>query len=245
MLSMALFLLALLSITEARINVGFVSPDVCIVAERQTSDADKINNLLDFYSFRGFTYEICQFNQDADAIDAISKCSCLYGNNTQIVAYADTVKSDLATLLGNDNDCTVFTKKTKKWIPQYDRDREYFLYAKNVRICYISESLLGMGCDSTKEWTWQNITSTDYAIADIPEMTLDGFWLFTTETAYLCVRKDSSQPKPIYFFNLIGNKPPEDQIGQTRSLATAWKAVNSILHFVYKVLDIFYRERLR
>nr|WBV74316.1 VP7 [Bat RVJ-like rotavirus BtSY2] len=238
-------ILSLFLVVEGRINLGNSGVDLCIIAETSDGHKQYPSGLLDKYRFKDYTYQYCYLNPNEEIVTPLIQCSCLYDNTSTVFAYTEFSASDLATFLGSENICEKIPENTK-WYPNYQPDKEYFIYAKKFKLCYIDRNLLGIGCDTSNEVDWVTIdTTADYSISDIPELTQNGFILFveTGQKAFFCERTSSEQQKQIFYFHAVTSAVSEDQVALTRGFSISWKIVSSVLQFVYKVLDIFYGDK--
>nr|WBV74445.1 VP7 [Bat RVJ-like rotavirus BtSY3] len=239
---LVLFITVFVAGIQGRISRNDENINLCVVAETVESEKNFASGLLDIYEFVGYKYQYWHIPDKGDIIPKIKECSCLYDKTSTIFVYASNSTNELATFLGNDNACKQIPENTR-WKPEYDQDGEYFIYAEKFKICYIDENLLGHGCNTANEADWTLIeVGGDYSITDIPEVTKNGFMLFTEtgKKSYLCRRISSEQVKPIYFFESVDACSPDDQIATAKFLS--WKKVSTVLQFIYKILDIFYGD---
>ncbi|UKG23814.1 VP7 [Rotavirus L] len=210
----------------------------CVYVEGSDDTINKFKNFFSDDGIKPFGHiSYCVQKTSENAIEHISKCGCFSNFTSEIIVFTDDSGSELASLIGNENLCVQIPASTIHRLP-FDGTNEYFLYGKNKKICYINENLLGIGCDSTQHTTFYDISDTSYNIFDIPELTFNGFYVYSTDTdTYYCQRKDSNPSHTITWFTTTD--PPGDQISLTRSWSSFWKKVSDVLSFCAKVLEMF------
>ncbi|AAZ03493.1 VP7 [Adult diarrheal rotavirus strain J19] len=224
------------------------SNDLCIVYE-MTSFGTSFNNandsLVKLHKHMGLKYEVCKIESNANALTQMQKCNCIYDDTPQIVVFTNFKKSSLKTLIGTENKCELLPQTTI-YTPTVDIESEYFIYGNDVKICYLDKNLLGIGCDATDTTSWLDLDAglpTNHAL-DIPEITSDGFKLFAKYSdSFLCQRLMDEPKKQIQFYAEVDNVPSNDVIESSRSWASVWKVVKTVLHFTYHILDLFYGNR--
>uniref|UniRef100_A0AB38ZK46 VP7 n=1 Tax=Crocidura shantungensis seadorna-like virus 2 TaxID=3139546 RepID=A0AB38ZK46_9REOV len=212
---------------------------VCVFLEGETKTINAFNTFFSSNMIKPFgSFSYCIHNRDNNALEAIAECGCFSNYTQEIIVYTDDTESELASLIGSENYCSKIPANTITRL-QFESDSNYFIYSKSRKICYIGENLLGIGCDSTQQNTFLDVGRVVYSIFDIPEITVNGFLIYTEDRdSYYCMRKDSNPTHTITWYASEASNPPGDEINRVRSWSTFWKKLSNAFSFCAKVLEV-------
>nr|AKA63290.1 VP7 [Rotavirus I] len=256
-----MWFLLLLPIVSSTVVIQEYKPvDVCIFVYASSGD-----NSSAYYAFHTWmqrlqpvlatTYHVCgvQAVDSVDVIKAVAECSCLNDKLTDVnIVYSDEPQSTLATFIGNQNTCTKLQVRKAAYI-HLNKSEEFFIYGKrDLKLCFLSSSYLGLDCDSANPTTWptidyniQSIIHEKPIIYDIPEITYAVGIYPEADPTYICKRVDDNGINPTYFFAGDNSIQWGDQMAREINWGNVWNKVVSVSQALYKILDLFFNEKER
>nr|AEW29871.1 outer capsid protein VP7 [Porcine rotavirus B] len=242
---MALPLLLALAVgVQAQLNIiPETSPEVCVLyASDLSSQRNQFNENFTniFETYNSVTISFFEYNNlNYDVIDILSKNDY---STCDIVAI-DVVKSDMdfITFLQSENECSKYTANKIHYLKLTPTD-EWFVYSKYLSFCPLSDSLLGIYCDTQLKDTYFPLsTNSAFDVTDVPEFTESGYTFYSSDSFYVCRR--INEGKWLNYQLFYREYAASGTIARAVNWGNVWTNFKTFAQIVYKVLDIFFNSK--
>nr|AEW29870.1 outer capsid protein VP7 [Porcine rotavirus B] len=242
---MALPLLLALAVgVQAQLNiVPETSPEICIL---YASDLDSQRNEFNenftniFESYNSVTLSF--FKYDSNNYDVINILSTNDYSTCDIVAI-DVVnpEMDFVTFLQSENECSKYSANKIHYL-KLPASEEWFVYSKVLGFCPLSDSLLGIYCDTQTSGTYFPLSkNSHFDVTDIPEFTEAGYTFHSSDQFYVCKRKNEG--KWLNYQLFYRGYAATGTVARAVDWGNVWSNFKTFAQIVYKVLDIFFNTR--
>nr|ASV45331.1 capsid glycoprotein VP7 [Rotavirus B]ASV45332.1 capsid glycoprotein VP7 [Rotavirus B] len=236
-------LLVLAACAHAQLNIiPALTPEICILYGNDQENEAKMfmgnfSQIFETYNSVTLTFQSYDTTQ-CNVIESLSKydfSACQY-------LAVDVANSDMDfnTFLQSENNCSEYSADKIHYL-QLPRNEEWFVYAKKLKFCPLSDSLIGMYCDTQLPSTYFNLSTTStYEVTDIPEFTQMGYTFHSTDKFYVCKR--ITETKWISYYLFYRDEIPSGTISRQINWGNVWSNFKKIAQVIYKILDIFYNN---
>nr|ADF57899.1 structural protein VP7 [Human rotavirus B] len=237
-------LLVLAAAVNAQLNiVPSVHPEVCVLyADDHQSDANKFNGNFTqiFHSYNSITLSFMSYSSSSyDVIDIMSR----YDLSSCSILAIDVFDAsmDFNVFLQSTNNCSKYNANKIHYI-KLPRGEEWFSYSKNLKFCPLSDSLIGMYCDTQLSDTYFEIsTGGTYEVTDVPEFTQMGYTFHSSEDFYLCHRISSEAWLNYHLF--YRDYDVSGVISKQINWGNVWSGFKTFAQVLYKILDLFFNSK--
>nr|WME84906.1 outer capsid protein VP7 [Porcine rotavirus B] len=237
-------LLALAVSAQAQLNIiPETSPEVCILyANDFNTQKNQFNENFTniFETYNSVTVSFFEYDKsNYDVIDILSKNDY---STCDIVAI-DVIKSDMdfITFLQSENECSKYAPNKKHYM-KLPVNEEWFVYSKHLSFCPLSDSLLGIYCDTQLENTFFPLsTNNAFDVTDVPEFTEAGYVFYSSDPFYVCKR--INEGKWLNYQLFYREYAASGTVARAVNWGNVWSNFKTFAQIVYKVLDIFFNSR--
>nr|AVW80120.1 VP7 [Porcine rotavirus B] len=237
-------LLVLATCVDAQLNIiPADDPEICLLYadDLQNEATEYTGNFSQiFETYNSVTLSFTKYSKDNyDVISILSQ----YDYSACDILAIDVIYPDMDfnVFLQSENNCSKYSGNKVHYI-QLPRDKEYFVYSKNLKFCPLSDSLIGMFCDTQVHLTYFNVSkNTQYDVTDIPEFTSKGYTFYSQEPFYVCQRVSENPWVNVHLF--YRSNAPSGVISRQINWGNVWTNIKTFAQIVYKVLDIFFNNK--
>nr|ASV45304.1 capsid glycoprotein VP7 [Rotavirus B] len=235
-------LLVLATCVDAQLNtVSLNHPEICVLYPDNTPEAtDFHGNFTEiFETYNHVTISLKNYShENYDVIDILSKHN--YEECNILAIYINDPFADFASFLQSENNCTKFAAGKTHYV-QLPKNEEWFIYAKDAKFCPLTDSLIGIFCDTQMHTTYFTLApKRRYTVLDIPEFTNGGYTIRSDDPFYLCQRITENPWINVHYF--YNGDASSGLVAQRINWGNVWTHIASFAHALYKILDIFFNS---
>nr|BAA78609.1 outer capsid protein VP7 [Bovine group B rotavirus]BAV57414.1 outer capsid protein VP7 [Bovine group B rotavirus]BAV57415.1 outer capsid protein VP7 [Bovine group B rotavirus]BAV57416.1 outer capsid protein VP7 [Bovine group B rotavirus]BAV57417.1 outer capsid protein VP7 [Bovine group B rotavirus] len=235
-------LLVFAACAKAQLVITPISnPEICVLHASDwnvNSFGDNFTNIFETYN--SVTLSFYQYDStNYDVIDIISKRDY---SLCHILAI-DVIKPemDFITFLQSNNECSKYAGQ-KIHYQKLSTNEEWFVYSKNLKFCPLSDSLIGLYCDTQINGTYFPLSENEkYDVTDLPEFTEMGYVFYSNDDFYICKR--INEDKWVNYHLFYREYSASGTVSRAISWDNVWTGFKTFAQVVYKILDIFFNNR--
>nr|AEW29900.1 outer capsid protein VP7 [Porcine rotavirus B]AEW29901.1 outer capsid protein VP7 [Porcine rotavirus B] len=242
-MALPLLLVLAVSVQSQLLITPNTQPEVCILyADDRATDVTGLGeNFTDIFSTYN-SVSLSFFSYSSTNYDVIGILSEKDFSTCTILA-VDVIQSDMdfVSFLQSENECSKYNKNKIHYL-KLPATEEWFIYAKKLSFCPLSDSLLGIYCDTQVNATYFPLsTGTKFDVTDIPEFTEMGYTFFSVDDFYVCKRINEN--KWINYHLFYREYADSGTVARAIDWGNVWTGFKTFAQMLYKVLDIFFNNK--